>query len=1002
MIAQEAKEKDILAKEKGIAAYSLFERKKRLPKPNMRFLNNLVQQTDSHNYDLILQENKRSRELLEDIERRKASSSRDYRRQSRNRSRSKSRSRSRSGSRERTDENGTEMNDETNAEEEERIHLRKEEEVDHLNEKGDRVSHPTNLSDDQVVRRLSQSACIQKKGSTHKKGVGKAAPLNENEAYLPLNQYQDHDSFRVSSSTTRQIRGRGAVLTSSSRLDKFFGDPTYDPRLDMDNYDDTNLDHFVNAIEEAELAVAGEKRKRKEAKEKKKDKKSKKAKKKKEKKEKKRRKEEEEGEAIRLRTRADVHSDDEVAWTPRTPAPLKKSIRVSASTSGVRATPRTPSGRATTSESSSLAPAKQRTPSKCSPTTTTASTRSHSASLSTVSSVSATSVTSESVSLKEPPPPPPPRPPSKQSQKHATPKHTTRIAAVAVYSDEDVDFGPSSRAMEPATPRASAFSRRSTLVLSRPTSKNTDAASSAAAATIQAAWRAKKARQRLALLTTERRESAALVIQRAYSRYRYFKQRTLASIKIQAVFRMHRERSRWKSVRRAVNLIQSIWSVYLKRKQMNFVHMNEAKLTQNDGANPCEAISTQPSLDIYATKIQSMWRMHREVLKFQIVKYAVSRIKSNFKQRKQRLLQEKLEKLAFIKAQKLLLLQKQKIVEEFSSSQLAIAAEPDVSQELVATDMENVEETSDLSDEKGAEHKELEVLIQNNKKMDSDILVPASPPAMKPSAQNSAHLSLLAPPPTFQANLRSVLTASSLPLPSSPAIAPKSPKHVSMLPFPQRRTARKPVAVPVTVPVTTTKPLAKSSSSNTQIIRNVFCKLDTMTPKEVERLTFANTTKNCGHMAVTLRVEVVKMNTVRPPSPTLEQTRQNRTLESDPHYSIDPSRKTNIKWNQQLSQDFPLPPSDSVPQQLAQKSSCLRKTMQQLKVMDAKSEVVVVKRLEYLEEDGPVEEDDEVSGGHKRTNSSGGAGGMKKKSKLTIAEKGDKAAEKRKGPLRVK
>ncbi|KAI8818493.1 uncharacterized protein EV422DRAFT_569541 [Fimicolochytrium jonesii] len=47
--------------------------------------------------------------------------------------------------------------------------------------------------------------------------------------------------------TQRIKRGRGAI--GSSRLDKFFDDG-YDPALDLDNYDDASLVHYVERLEE--------------------------------------------------------------------------------------------------------------------------------------------------------------------------------------------------------------------------------------------------------------------------------------------------------------------------------------------------------------------------------------------------------------------------------------------------------------------------------------------------------------------------------------------------------------------------------------------------------------------------------------------------------------------------------------------------------------------------------------------------------------------------------
>ncbi|KAI9336525.1 hypothetical protein BDR26DRAFT_864746, partial [Obelidium mucronatum] len=274
MIAKEAKDKEDMAKDKGIAAYTLFDRKKRLPKPNTRFLNNLVQQTDSHNYDLILQENQRSRELLESVERRRRETFRDERysrkrpndsytddsnlRQRRNHS---SRSRSRSPHRRRYDalDNESDRNDEKRR----RRH--------HSPDSPPKSTEASNPS----ASLLPTSIAIESLSTT----AATTTRTDQPSSLSPLPSF-------------RQIKGRGAVMNipSSSRLDKYF-EADYNPRLDMDNYDDSNLDTYVNALVESTTAASllsrTAKKSKKESSSKKESKKKIKKKKEKEKKKKK-------------------------------------------------------------------------------------------------------------------------------------------------------------------------------------------------------------------------------------------------------------------------------------------------------------------------------------------------------------------------------------------------------------------------------------------------------------------------------------------------------------------------------------------------------------------------------------------------------------------------------------------------------------------------------------------------------------------------------------------
>ncbi|KAJ3012532.1 UNVERIFIED_CONTAM: hypothetical protein HDU68_001139 [Siphonaria sp. JEL0065] len=529
-----------------------------------------------------------------------------------------------------------------------------------------------------------------------------------------------------------------------------------------------------------------------------------------------------------------------------------------------------------------------------------------------------------------------------------------------------------------------------------------------------------------------------------------------ATVKIQAWLRMCIHRRSLKRVLVSVKRIQRVWRAFAEGKSTKTTFIEPISPLKNGNLTLCASnvVGVVVDTDILekrrkqeqaAIKIQSMWKKYGQQQQFQKLKRLVNRVKSGFKLRKQRRLKEKLDMLAKIKAQKLLLLEKRRMAEEISSSQIAAAAEPNLvvnapisPENLSGSESSSTRNTPEIVDEEVTKSDAM------SQEMDHEFIVPDSPlpPPSNASIPSSSFLSLLAPPPL--SSVTEPLSSASIEQPdalSPPVPWVKSPKHVSLLP--QRRTTRKSIApAPITaIPVasfgkkkTTSATSSSASLPNTNNIKTVFCHLDKMTPKEVERLTITNTNKNCGHAAVTLRVEVVNMGVVRPPSPGLEQTRQdliNNT--NDPHCGTDPSRKTNIQWSQTLRQEFPLPevvatrmattrsestssqvsslpPSSSAPSS----SSCLRKTTQVLKVMEVKKEVVVVKRLEYLddEEDGDVEgasdggEDVEVEDlclvaekvangvGSKKRGVTGGSGlskrgptvkgGAKKRSKIAI------------------
>ncbi|KAJ3066087.1 hypothetical protein HDU98_010595 [Podochytrium sp. JEL0797] len=277
MIAQEAQQQDALAKKSGVSAYAQFDRKKRLPKPNKTFLNNLVQQTDSHNYALILQENKRSRELLDGVEKR----SRDHRDEGGRHKGGSSSSRDRDRDREYDGDRDRDRDRDHGRGDGRRRRERSEERKERRGESSGEDERP---STSRIV--------------VHSERSLEKSPRDESSNLVPPPTADPHSSPSTLPAfpSTRRIKGRGATLSqpSSSRLDKYF-EADYDPKLDMSNYDDTNLDHYVLAVMDKKRKHEGETESERKArkKEKKHRRKEEKEKKREMKKKKKKRKEEE-------------------------------------------------------------------------------------------------------------------------------------------------------------------------------------------------------------------------------------------------------------------------------------------------------------------------------------------------------------------------------------------------------------------------------------------------------------------------------------------------------------------------------------------------------------------------------------------------------------------------------------------------------------------------------------------------------------------------------------
>ncbi|KAJ3229892.1 hypothetical protein HDU81_004938 [Chytriomyces hyalinus] len=234
LIAAEAKTLGESAKVKGISAYSEADRKRRMPKPNTRFLSSLMQQTDSHNYSLILEENKRSRELLDDIE---SKGSRSHRHSA------------------------------------------------GITAASSKADDNTKTISNQSIRNHSKDGVVDRNHDSHVSPKSRAPPtasatIASDSPVLD----QSSQSATPVVAVKRQVRGRGTVSmnANSSRLDKYF-DSAYNPRLDIDNYDDTSLIHYVDALQAAAGAASGGEKRRRDRSGERKEKKKRKEKKRKKK-----------------------------------------------------------------------------------------------------------------------------------------------------------------------------------------------------------------------------------------------------------------------------------------------------------------------------------------------------------------------------------------------------------------------------------------------------------------------------------------------------------------------------------------------------------------------------------------------------------------------------------------------------------------------------------------------------------------------------------------------
>ncbi|KAJ3066088.1 poly(A)-specific ribonuclease [Podochytrium sp. JEL0797] len=442
------------------------------------------------------------------------------------------------------------------------------------------------------------------------------------------------------------------------------------------------------------------------------------------------------------------------------------------------------------------------------------------------------------------------------------------------------------------------------------------------------------------------------------------------SLNLQHVGQTHHGQPGFKRFRDKIIRIQSLIRMHISRNA--YLHQRQLRIQQRQhNAALEESKKAKHRIEtVAAIKIQSVFRMHRlrsvylsnraalaranlvtAAVKIQSVWRMFYRRKL-FVETKQRILQQKMiEKLSQIKAQKLLLLERHRIAEELSSSQTSITIGPIVSE----TPITEVPTTNDM-----------------------DCIAPDTPPSTT-LMQSSKTRSL---PMTHNTREND----------------DENDTENEMVPA-------------------------------NALIRTRFCHLDDLTRPATDALTRKNTEQNGGFKTVVLKIEVVRMPVVRPDSPTdLSNTRQNPLHPpSDPHGGTDARRRTTIRWNPvAIRQEFPLPPPPPPPPASDDPASttttaqtptirpCLRATTQMLKVMETRSEVVVVKEVLFAGEKAkkrstgtPMveanfddlmedeEEEEEMIGdgkaGKKVAGKRGrgdGVGAVKKKSKITIKKGG--------------
>ncbi|KAI8844287.1 hypothetical protein BJ741DRAFT_588020 [Chytriomyces cf. hyalinus JEL632] len=574
------------------------------------------------------------------------------------------------------------------------------------------------------------------------------------------------------------------------------------------------------------------------------------------------------------------------------------------------------------------------------------------------------------------------------------------------YRDEDVEFGESESDSEDSTvTNVAREDQRTVLSRTTPRCKRVQIENERIAAVkIQALFKMHRVRAGYVA-----RKHACRVIQ---SRWRRLcKLRSAACVTIQRFLRGAIERRKYERLKAAavaiqcalrrkqlllqtaVLDIQRTWRGHCVRKAMKRVHQirfASACVIQNRWREYQSALESKKCRVLAVVKIQSWWRMYLAASKHQKLKNAVNRIKTLFKQRKQKLLlQEKLAKLAKIQSRKRILLEKRRIAA--------------MSNESSPDEVKNDEFNRDSDDSKPSQCVARFLGPQQNS------------PCLNESRESNFKSSRLP-----EEQMISIITPLAINSPAENSANLEAPTGETSA---QRRASR---ASPVT-PAIPKKELAGAKSKSKAQAKPIFCHLDALSAKELDRLTMANTSKHNGHVAVTIKTEIVQMDMERPPSPGLEPSRnliEAQAIESkDVHYGLDPKRKTRIQWNPSIRQEFPLEPAATTNEPTSHanaeplpKKSNLKEKPQILKVMQIRRQTVVVKRLRYVEPHAQEEVEFETLGFDERfqdVGSSGagtsrvfvnkrGSGGGGLKRKKGAAEDGENNEERgKKGPGRV-
>ncbi|KAJ3231026.1 hypothetical protein HDU78_007960 [Chytriomyces hyalinus] len=587
------------------------------------------------------------------------------------------------------------------------------------------------------------------------------------------------------------------------------------------------------------------------------------------------------------------------------------------------------------------------------------------------------------------------------------------------YRDEDVEFGESESDSEDSivTNVAREDHRSSALSRTTPCSKRVQIENERIAAIkIQALFKMHRvragyiARKHACQVIQSRwravctlRSAACVTIQRFFRGA--FVRRKYERLKAAAVVIQCALRRKQMVLRGAVLDIQRTWRGHCARKAMKQLHQirfASACVIQNRWREYQSALESKKCRVLAVVKIQSWWRMCLAASKHQKLKNAVNRIKAQFKQRKQKLLlQEKLAKLAKIQSRKRMLLEKRRIAA--------------MSDESLSDEVKNDKLNRDSEDSKSSQQ----------------VVHTLEPQPNSPCLNESRELNFKASRLPEQQQMTSIITPLASTLPAENFHDAKNLDARTEETSAQKRTSRASAVTPAIPKKELVGAKSKSKASSTAQTKPIFCHLDALSAKELDRLTMANTSKHNGHVAVTIKTEIVQLDMERPPSPGLEPSRnliEAEAIESnDVHYGVDPKRKTRIQWNPCIRHEFPLEPATTttnepkshanVAQQQLPKKSNLKAKPQVLKVMQVRRQTVVVKRLQYVEPPPAAAQDvvefetlgfdegfqDAATSRvfvNKRGSGGGGGGGVKRKK--GAAEDGENNEERsKKGPGRV-